>query len=54
MDSQLGVQVAAGLQYPRIGSLSLWERARVRGKVQATKKPADNHLSAGFCVKPKT
>jgi hypothetical protein len=31
MDSPLGVQVAVGLQYSRIGSLSLRERARVRG-----------------------
>jgi hypothetical protein len=31
MDSVSHAQVGVLLQYPRIGSLSLWERARVRG-----------------------
>jgi hypothetical protein len=31
MDSQQDFHVGAALKYPRIGPLSLWERARVRG-----------------------
>jgi hypothetical protein len=31
MDSVKRIQVGVSLQYPRIGALSLWERARVRG-----------------------
>jgi hypothetical protein len=31
MDSQQVVHVGAALEYPPIGPLSLWERARVRG-----------------------
>jgi len=30
-DSVSHAQVGVNLQYPRIGSLSLWERVRVRG-----------------------
>ncbi|VVQ33793.1 hypothetical protein PS947_03703 [Pseudomonas fluorescens] len=32
MDSKQDSQVGVDLQYPRLGSLSLGERARVRGK----------------------
>jgi hypothetical protein len=31
MDSKLILQVGVTLQYPPFSSLSLWERARVRG-----------------------
>jgi hypothetical protein len=31
MDSTEQVQVGVSLKHPRIGPLSLWERARVRG-----------------------
>jgi hypothetical protein len=50
MDSQPNVHVDVTLEYPPICSLSLWERARVRGFsgmlsnpiTPRTKKPADN------------
>ena len=32
MDSQQIVQVGVNLEYPPIGSLYLWERARVRAE----------------------
>jgi hypothetical protein len=54
MDSQLGVQVGAALQYPSISPLSLRERARVRGFSVTHKKARKQSLVCGLlCFRPK-
>ncbi len=51
LDSMKDVQVGVTLEYPRIGSLYLWERARVRGFRFGTTKsqawPTAGHLGCG-------
>jgi hypothetical protein len=55
MDSKQDVQVGVFRQYPRIGSLSLWERARVRGSSVTHKKARRQSLVCGLLhIRPGT